>query len=571
CAWPTTGEPALQRHSSRPAALPSSVHTILYAPGMEEMALGIAALLEGATALCTTDLVSSSAPTFCAALCWEKFPSGDPNIKLRMSAVRNKHVILLMNHDTMYLFEQLAVLLQLQRFNVPKADKDLAARKWKQLGPEDYEMCSAKSVTVVTPWYRHCQMERTCRWRVTEERKWDNGDPNGEFVDVPTAQSFAAMLSISVTALLANHARKYFDDTSARPIRKRSRVMCQLLLIDIHEYEDLEKTLISTGRWSNREREYDYVHGTGTFFTSAFARYLSVVLYPSIDQSKDANQYVVFPDAGAHRRFYTMVETCIKLPLDHILWISKSRVARAALSLILTHSVQKNELFYLNSKGEERKLESLLPEQSTVRILAPSLWLLFLPELALHSPQPCWSRRDRVTYLQQWIALAKLRAPIVGVKVNAFVSHFVAKYDEETVKKFVDKLYQASLYHTTGTECRTISACLRHRMDPALTASHAQTPYRTWCIGFKLRVARARQAVTSATARGLRSLFVQRLETYLIASVIRRQVIATDSTYFSSYGSAEVKAGAAAGAIAGAIVGAAAALCVVALTIGRKA
>ena len=65
----------------------------------------------GATALCTTDILSSSAPSFCAALCWEQFPSGDPNLKLRTSAVRDKHVILLMNHDTMYLFEQLAVLL----------------------------------------------------------------------------------------------------------------------------------------------------------------------------------------------------------------------------------------------------------------------------------------------------------------------------------------------------------------------------------------------------------------------------------------------------------------------------
>ena len=82
-------------------------HTILYAPGMEEMALGIAAILEGATALCTTDIKKDTAPTFCAALCWEAFPSGDPDLKLRMSAVRDKHVIFLMNHDTMYLFEQL--------------------------------------------------------------------------------------------------------------------------------------------------------------------------------------------------------------------------------------------------------------------------------------------------------------------------------------------------------------------------------------------------------------------------------------------------------------------------------
>lgn len=49
-------------------------HTILYAPGMEEMALGIAAIVEGATALCTTDILKGTAPTFCTALCWENFP-----------------------------------------------------------------------------------------------------------------------------------------------------------------------------------------------------------------------------------------------------------------------------------------------------------------------------------------------------------------------------------------------------------------------------------------------------------------------------------------------------------------
>ena len=277
--------------------MPKGSYTILYAPGMEEMALGIAALVEGATALCTSDIVASSAPTFCAALCWEKFPSGDPNLKLRMSAVRDKHVIFLMNHDTSSLFEQLAVLLHLQRFNIPNPKPELAARKWKQLGPEDYETCSARSVTVVTPWYRHCQMERTCRWTVKDDRKWDNGDPNGEFVDVPTAQSFAAMLSS-------------LPIPGTHPLPPQ-----QLLLIDIHEYEDLEKTLLTTGRWGNRVREYDFVHGNGTFFTSAFDRYLSAVLGPSIVNVD--THFVVFPDSGAHRRFYTMVESTIKLPLDH--------------------------------------------------------------------------------------------------------------------------------------------------------------------------------------------------------------------------------------------------------------
>ena len=57
-----------------------------------------------------------------------------------------------------------------------------------------YDTCSVASLTIIVPWYRYCQMERSCRWTV-QGGKWFNAKANGEFVDVPTAMSFAAMLS----------------------------------------------------------------------------------------------------------------------------------------------------------------------------------------------------------------------------------------------------------------------------------------------------------------------------------------------------------------------------------------
>ena len=150
------------------------------------------------------------------------------------------------------------MLLFLQRFNVPHALEAYARGKWKAtMADGAYDECSVASLTVVVPWYRHCQMERTCRWTVNGG-KWDNSDPEGEYVDVPTAQSFAALLS-------------------SAPVPGSAPPPQQLLLIDIHEYEDLEKTLLATGRWSNKVRGYEFVHGTGTFFTSAFDHYLSAV------------------------------------------------------------------------------------------------------------------------------------------------------------------------------------------------------------------------------------------------------------------------------------------------------
>ena len=58
-------------------------YTVLYLPGLEEMAVGVAKQLgDSSPVLCTSSL---SDPAFeGTSLCWGKFPSGDPDIKVRV-------------------------------------------------------------------------------------------------------------------------------------------------------------------------------------------------------------------------------------------------------------------------------------------------------------------------------------------------------------------------------------------------------------------------------------------------------------------------------------------------------
>ena len=115
-----------------------------------------------------------------------------------------------------------------------------------------------------------------------------------------------------------------------------------------HEYDDLEKLLNSTNRWANRRTPYDFVHGSGTYFESPFDSFLSTVFRPMLTDPE--RTYVVFPDGGAHRRFYTMVHARIGgIPMSHILWIDKTRVGA---------QISQTEGFkYIDSEGIERQKE----------------------------------------------------------------------------------------------------------------------------------------------------------------------------------------------------------------------
>mmetsp|Transcript_38336 Transcript_38336/g.124701 ORF Transcript_38336/g.124701 Transcript_38336/m.124701 type:complete len:533 (+) Transcript_38336:58-1656(+) len=391
-------EKVSKRRTERQLPIGHGEYTVLYPPGLAKMALGLAENLgDNLPVLCTDDIFSGGSIDE-TGLAWERFPSGDPNIKLRVDLIRDRHVVLLMNHDTIFLFEQLAVILFLQRFNVPHAKEQYARGKWKQtMADGAYDSCSVASLTIVVPWYRHCQMERTSRWTVTTG-KWDNGKPDGEFVDVPTCQSFAAMLS-------------------ALPLPPPARCAAppppqQLLLLDIHEYEDLEATLNSTGRWANRRREYDYVRGLGTYFASPFDRFLSTVLQPRV-QEDPRRAFIVFPDHGAHRRFYQMVHRCIPgIQYENILWIDKTRVG--------ADIVQAKSFSFVDAAGAEHPKTSNFP---------PGTFVLLADDFT-NSGSTLFGGAEVI------------RTHADGaIKVCAYVSHYVAKYDRATVSKFVDKLY----------------------------------------------------------------------------------------------------------------------------------
>lgn len=264
----------------------SEAKTILYPEGLGGLAESLARRLGAELTLCTSRIADQ------AAMVAEAFPSGDPNVKLSIEAIRDRHVVLLMSQDAVTpIFEQLSVLLFLQRFTVPHALDEYAAGKWKQsVADGRFDVCSAASITVVIPWYRFCQMERTCRWTV-KDGKWYNGDANGGYVDVPTAHTFASLLS-------------------AEPAEGSLAVPKQLLMIDLHEYEDLVRTLDASNRWDNKPTPFDPIRGSGTYMVSAFDYFLSNTFLPTLRDV--AASFVVFPDFGAHRRFYTMVFTQVR-------------------------------------------------------------------------------------------------------------------------------------------------------------------------------------------------------------------------------------------------------------------
>merc|ERR1719265_167974 len=125
----------------------------------------------------------------------DTFKSGDPNMKFNWQRVVGRKVVFLFDTvDQSKLFEQLALLQALQGFAVPDGEDERS--KWKTYVDQGkYSWGRASQITVVIPWYRPCQMERTSRWHWDSDGKWTNADPNGKWLDVPTAQYLARLLS----------------------------------------------------------------------------------------------------------------------------------------------------------------------------------------------------------------------------------------------------------------------------------------------------------------------------------------------------------------------------------------
>lgn len=376
---------------------------VLYPPSMAAMGQAIASSLPSSTtAHCIAEL-STSVSEASLGVAWEVFDSGNPNLKLRADFLIGKHVVLLLSQDDQSsIFAQLSVLLFIQRFVVPDALASSAKDKWKGVvDAGTFTLQSAAAISVVIPWYRYCQMERTSRWAVQADLgKWTNTEAHGPFVDVPTAHTFAALLSAPPPPAPGGRP--------APPLPPK-----QLLLLDLHETKEVEDTVRATRAWANAVAPYDFVHGSGTYFASALDHFLAHHLP---DELRDvSNVFVVFPDSGAYRRFKQMaIKRLAGIAEDHVLYIAKTRVIA---------EVRQTESLFYRPDGD-------LSTDPSVREALPSGAHVLIVDDFTNSGSTLFGGAT----------ILKKKAE-GAVKVSAWVSHFVAKYDRPTVHKFVDKLY----------------------------------------------------------------------------------------------------------------------------------
>jgi phosphoribosylpyrophosphate synthetase len=382
---------------------------VLYPSRCAAFGKALAAALGVPASACTDNIVAEPAGAD-TVICWDSFPSAssekDPDIKVRVDALIGKHVILILSQDdTSSAFAQLSLLLWLQRFYVPTPDEAAAKGKWKgTIGAGSFEVTSVGALTVVIPWFRYCQMERSQRWTYTAgaEKPWSNAGASGPFVDVASAHTYAALLS-------AEPPPPPGPESLEAPPPPPPK---EIVFVDIHDDLDgkpiVEQMLSKSGKWANPIVDYDLVHGQGTYFTSAFAHFLAHT-YKSADLG---TTFVVFPDGGAYQRFHTMVEARLKgIAPDHVLYIEKNRVG--------TVVKQGGALLYHTPDGGTATRESL-PTGSTILI----------PDDFTNSGSTLFGGASIV------------RKHVQGTcKVGAFVTHFVAKYERAVVDKFVATLY----------------------------------------------------------------------------------------------------------------------------------
>ena len=171
---------------------------ILYVPRMRKMADALGKLLNTKVALCTDQLSLEPDPND-AIMIWDRFENKDPNIKVRADALIGKHVILLLATDKFSnLFDQLSVVLWLQSFYVPRSDPKLPKKSWKEaVSTCSFSMQSVGALTIVMPWIRYETMDRSQRWSCGDKQcnHFINSEADGPLIDIPTIQTFAALLS----------------------------------------------------------------------------------------------------------------------------------------------------------------------------------------------------------------------------------------------------------------------------------------------------------------------------------------------------------------------------------------
>jgi len=334
----------------------------------------------------------------------DRFKSEDINAKFNWERVNGRKVVMLFDTvDQGRFFEQLCLLQALQGFAIPEPEDK--GTKWKTyVDSGKYSWGRAASITVVLPWFRPCQMERTSRWQLTDGStgKWTNGDPEGEWLDVPSAQYYARLLSTPGSVPPLPGPSGALDNM---PIQPLWRPPLELLFVELHEEKPVGH---SVSDLNTDVRMIRYV----PYFLD---KYKAKRAYPG-----PAHMYVLFPDHGAHDRYAQSVKDVLKLDRDHILFIQKSRVGEAI------EQVQK--LFYEDKGGGQGERQEFTKEDS----------ILIIDDFT-----------NSGSTLFGAVELIKSKVTGGGTPpVHIFVSHLVAGYDKEVVEKLRTKL------HGLGDQCR---------------------------------------------------------------------------------------------------------------------
>mmetsp|Transcript_90594 Transcript_90594/g.174403 ORF Transcript_90594/g.174403 Transcript_90594/m.174403 type:complete len:471 (+) Transcript_90594:71-1483(+) len=332
---------------------------------------------------------------------YERFKSNDPNMRFNWARVVGRRIVFLFDTvDQNRLFEQLSLLQALQGFAVPDAEDCNAA--WKSyVMAGAYSWGRASHITVVLPWYRPCQMERTSRWHL-RDGKWTNGDPEGQWLDVPTAQYFARLLSTpgSVPPLPGPSA-----SLDGMPLSPLWRPPLELLFVELHEELPISHSVSDLGATMRMERFVPY-------FLERFKK--------ADEYAGPANTFVLFPDLGAFKRNNESVLQHLKLDGDHILYIKKTRVGE---------SVSREEkLFYVQGNGEDCELTSLSPKNH----------ILIIDDFT-NSGSTLFGAANLARKMVEGEGM---------ISFSIYVTHMLAAYDPTTVSGLLRKL------HDLGPSCR---------------------------------------------------------------------------------------------------------------------
>lgn len=244
-------------------------------------------------------------------------------------------------------------------------------------------------------------MERTSRWQLEKDGKWTNGHPEGQWLDVPTAQYMARLLATPGSVPPLPGPNEALDGMPLVPLW---RPPLELLFIELHEEAPIMHSVSDLGATVRMERFVPYF----------LDKFKSKTAYPG-----KAHMYVLFPDRGAYDRYSESVANVLKLDRNHILYIKKTRVGDSIS--------QEQKLFYTQENAEDGEKTSF----------EASDHVLIIDDFT-NSGSTLFGAAN----------LAKKLTTGGNLSVSIFVSHLVAVYDSKCVQSFQQKL------HGLGQDCK---------------------------------------------------------------------------------------------------------------------